>query len=252
MKKTIIYFSGTGNTKYLAEKFSEKMNYDCCSIEENKNFDEIINMSEIIAFAYPIYGGTVPYILRKFLKDRKKLLINKKVIIFCTQLGFSGDGARVFTDEMQNIDCEVIYAEHFNMPNNIPNFPIFKVKNGDENNKIVKKMEKKLDKTCKNILNGKVVKRGFNKISKKLGESQSVGFKKIEDKMLASFKTNENCNVCSLCTQICSMNNLEIIDNKVVHKNQCTACMRCVNKCPKKAISVLGFKQPGVQYKGIL
>lgn len=50
------------------------------------------------------------------------LVIGKKIIIFCTQLLFSGDGARVFTDLLKSISYTVIYAKHFNMPNNICNF----------------------------------------------------------------------------------------------------------------------------------
>ena len=70
--------------------------------------------------------------MREFVSKYVEELKDKKLIIFCTQLFFSGDGARVFTDLLPKGYGEVIYAEHFNMPNNICNIKIFPIKNGEE------------------------------------------------------------------------------------------------------------------------
>ena len=47
------------------------------------------------------------------------------------------------------------------------------------------------------------------------------------------------------------MNNLNLANNGIVHNNNCIFCYRCVNACPKKAITVVINKKPKVQYKGI-
>lgn len=47
------------------------------------------------------------------------------------------------------------------------------------------------------------------------------------------------------------MNNLEIIDGKVVQKDNCTICYRCVNICPQKAATVYFRAKPKKQYEGI-
>jgi ferredoxin len=36
------------------------------------------------------------------------------------------------------------------------------------------------------------------------------------------------------------MNNIKVVDKKVVQKNQCTMCYRCINNCPMQAITLLG------------
>jgi ferredoxin len=36
------------------------------------------------------------------------------------------------------------------------------------------------------------------------------------------------------------MNNIKIVDKKVVQNNQCTMCYRCINNCPKQAMTLLG------------
>lgn len=37
----IVYFSGTGNSKYIAENFASRMQIEAHSIEENINFEEL-------------------------------------------------------------------------------------------------------------------------------------------------------------------------------------------------------------------
>ncbi len=59
-----LYFSGTGNTKYIAEKFAENMQADCHSIEEEIDFASLISAADTIAICYPIYGSCVPEIKR--------------------------------------------------------------------------------------------------------------------------------------------------------------------------------------------
>ena len=115
----VLYFSGTGNTKYIAELFSEKMGAQCLSIEGGTDFDMAVAGHDIIAFCYPIYGSRVPLIMRGFVARHMAALKGKNLIIFATQLMFSGDGARVLCDLFPKGHIKVTYAEHFLMPNNV-------------------------------------------------------------------------------------------------------------------------------------
>jgi len=120
-----LYFSGTGNTKYAAELFSRKMNAKCFSIEEKIDFSVEIKAHEVVAFCYPIYNSRVPRIMRMFAHEHMASLVGKKVVILVTQQKFSGDGARVFTDLFEDDAIEVIYAEHFDLQQNMGNIPVW-------------------------------------------------------------------------------------------------------------------------------
>ncbi|MDQ2087303.1 EFR1 family ferrodoxin [Herbivorax sp. ANBcel31] len=247
-----LYFSGTGNSKYLAERFSEIMGGDCYSIEEEVDFENLITTASTIAFSYPIYGSCVPQILREFVTKNKNYLNEKKLIIFCTQAMFSGDGARVFIELLEGINFEVIYAEHFNMPNNIGNIPVLPIKNREQIKKAFKKVDKKLYKTCENIKNEVIKKRGFNAFSKGLGfYSQRKYFLKSEERKKKDVKISPDCIACSKCVEVCPMKNLQVIDKKIEQKGKCTLCYRCVNICPNKAITVLIHSKVKKQYKGV-
>ena len=121
-----LYFSGTGNTKYVARLFSKCIGSKIISIENDADFATEIRSHEVIVFCYPIYGSRVPRIMREFVTKYRDDIKDKKIIILVTQWLFSGDGARAFTDLFLPYPCNVIYAEHFKMPQNICNTPFTK------------------------------------------------------------------------------------------------------------------------------
>ena len=247
----MLYFSGTGNSKYIANTFSKKMNASCHSIEEKIDFKYEIKKHDTIAFCYPVYASNVPRIMREFVTRNVESLKDKKLIIFCTQLMFSGDGARVFTDLLPEGYGKVIYAEHFNMPNNICNSGIFSIKNGEKTKKYIKAAQKKIDRICNDLQKGKIKLRGFNKVSNIMGKGQGVHWSEIEEKNKSSVQVDEGCIKCGLCARLCPMKNLNLTTKEIVHNDNCILCYRCVNACPKKAITVLIHTKPKEQYKGI-
>ena len=258
-----LYFSGTGNTKYAAELFSRKMNAKCFSIEEKIDFSVEIKAHEVVAFCYPIYNSRVPRIMRMFAHEHMASLIGKKVVILVTQQKFSGDGARVFTDLFADGAIEVIYAEHFDLQQNMGNIPVWSAlftPSIKTNQRYIQKTDAKMNIVCNNIKNGIVKKRGFSKISKILGYIQGKPWQKdtsaiaptrLEKKLTGGVRIHEDCTTCNLCVGICPMKNLMNNDGKIEHLNNCTLCYRCTNRCPQKAITVYIHRKPKWQYNGM-
>jgi len=154
-----LYFSGTGNTKYVSELFSQKIDAKCFSIEEDVDFSTEIKAHDTIAFCYPIYGSRVPHIMRVFVHKHMVELVGKKIVILVTQQAFSGDGARVFIDLFEDDAIEVIYAEHFNIQQNMGNIPVWSAlftPSEKSMAKDIRKTKAKINIVCKNIKNGKV------------------------------------------------------------------------------------------------
>ncbi|MBC3802933.1 4Fe-4S dicluster domain-containing protein [Acetobacterium fimetarium] len=248
-----IYFSGTGNSQYIAERFSQIMDATCYSIEEAVDFNEIITAAQTIVVCYPIYGSCVPKIMRAFVRNNQAAFAGKKLIIFCTQLLFSGDGARVFTELLTGVPVDIRYAEHFNMPNNICNFFLFPLANASKRQRYLKKADQKLRRAGQNITAGVVKKRGFNPVSRYLGLwTQRAHFGALEKKAERDVRISAACNGCGKCVRICPMKNLKITDQSIAQLNRCTLCYRCVNQCPQKAITVLVHTPVSKQYQGIV
>jgi ferredoxin len=229
------------------------MNAGCYSIEENIDFEELTKAEEIIGFCYPVYFSRVPRIMREFTGRYMSALKNKKVIIFCTQMILSGDGARAFAALFPRNHVQVIYAEHFFMPNNVTNFRILPdwLISAGRVKKSAFKAEHKMLKVCRNIKREKVKKRGFNLLSRVLGLPQAALLQWAEKKANKSVRISGDCTNCGLCVKLCPMKNLVCQNSQIIHNHNCIICYRCVNKCPKKAITVGFHGKVKKQYKGI-
>jgi ferredoxin len=245
----MIYFSGTGNSRFIAKMFCKRMKASCYSIEDKVDFKELLANSERIAFCYPIYASRPPKNMRSFVEKYKGFLNGKKLVILCTQALWSGDGARSLTDLLVGIDYQVVYSEHFLLPSNVNNLFFWPVKNQTDARKSYIRAQRKMDKVCENIKRGKIVRRGFNSVSKGLGLLQGAFIENLEKRYKDSVRINKNkCNLCGLCPKICPVDNLKMTDTKVVAKGNCILCYRCSNRCPKLAIGVFLNAYPKRQY----
>ena len=247
----MLYFSGTGNSKWIAQLFSEKTNALCYSIEDSADFISLIDATDTVAFCYPVYGSCVPRMMREFAALHAEALQHKKLIIFCTQMMFSGDGARAFLDSLPRGYGTVIHAEHFNMPNNICNFSLFPPTTPAKIQKNCDAATRKMQRVCENIQRGIIKKRGFSAASQLLGKTQSAFWPAIESENRSSVQIDKDCTHCGLCTKLCPMKNLTMVGAEIQQQGNCMLCYRCVNACPKKAITVLVHSKPKVQYRGL-
>jgi len=256
-----LYFSATGNTEYIARLFSHNMDIECLSIESNTDFVSAIEKQETIAFCYPIYASRVPRIMREFVAKHMSELSGKKIVILVTQVLFSGDGARVFTDMFQEKSIEVIYAEHIKMPNNVGNLPFIGPPSEKAVQRKLDKAEASVTRICEDINNGIVRKRGFSRFSKVLGciqgkiwqgDSKKIAPRNFsgENKAKNGVRIHKECTACNHCVNICPMKNFESEYGRIIPKGNCIVCYRCVNRCPNKAVTVMMLHlRPRWQYE---
>jgi len=246
----MFYFSGTGNSKYIAELFCKNMGAKCHSIEEKIDFEKLIYAEDTIGFCYPVYMSDVPRILQEFVKRYMSALKDKRVIIFCTQLILSGDGTKKFAMLFPQNHIEVIYTEHFFMPNNMNDVAILPIASDTGIERSIVRATRKMESVCRNIQAGTIKKRGFSVISWMLGVPQSVFMGALERRANRAVSVDDDCSKCGLCIKTCPMQNF-ILDGEEIRSNHnCTMCYRCINICPEKAITVLLPGKVKRQYTG--
>ena len=189
--------------------------------------------------------------MREFVVTHEQSLKNKNLIIFCTQMAGSGDGARALTDVIPHNDFEVICAEHFLMPNNVCNLFILPLAGAKATQWYLEKAQRKMRTVTADIKNGKVKRRGFNPVSRALGLIQGSFMPGIERRAANKVYIDEDCDRCGLCVTICPMENFRSESGKIETNNNCMICYRCINKCPLKAISVFLRGKVKKQYAGV-
>ncbi|WP_394926828.1 EFR1 family ferrodoxin, partial [uncultured Robinsoniella sp.] len=48
------------------------------------------------------------------------------------------------------------------------------------------------------------------------------------------------CIGCGKCEKLCPLGNITLQNGTAISGNTCTMCYRCINQCPKQAITLLG------------
>lgn len=247
----MLYFSGTGNSRYVAEAFSRRMEAECHSIEETADFAARLTAHVEVAVCYPVYCSGVPRLMREFAIRYQGAFQGKKVLIFCTQMLYSGDGARAFTDLFPPGWFTVLYAEHFFMPGNLCNvLPAWTFGEGFARRR-AEKAEEKIERICRNLERGRRVRRGFGRPSRLLGGMQRHYLLTTEDKARDAVTIGEGCTGCGLCASRCPAGNLLLVRGRPVPQARCMFCYRCVNLCPRQAITVCYDKTVKAQYHGV-
>ena len=247
-KMLLIYFSGTGNTKLVANRIAKFLNVEIKNIEDDCDFKNLLLEKETILIMYPVYYSTPPIIMRDFLEKYKKNLEMKNIMSIVTQMCFSGDGAYILKDYIPK-NADLIYSRHINMPSNISNIPVISFWGNFFSNLKIKHALKKADKISNEIINNNLKTQGNTKFWNKIGLSQRSGGLEKENSKRSNVWIDDSCIACGICEKNCPVNNLVIKDEKVVAQNKCIFCTRCENTCPQKSIRILINKKVKNQYR---
>lgn len=249
----VLYFSGTGNTAYIAKRMAANLGVACQSIE-NRAFDfaAACAQSDVILVLYPCYVSGAPRLMRRFAAEHKEMFRGKQLAIFCTQALVSGDAARAFLDLFPPNWFSVVYTDHFIMPNNICNLPHCHWTFSRPIVALEKRhAARRVDRVCKNLLRGKTRLKGFGALSRKMGNAQRKHQEKAEQKAMTNIRVSAACTGCGACAKVCPAQNFAIESGRAQPRGRCEFCFRCLNLCPQKAITALGHHPVIRQYRGI-
>lgn len=254
-KASIFFFSGTGNSWYVAKTIRELMNTvwnaSLYAVENHLNdFESILKETDLIGLVYPIYGSDMPKPIKLFLNKLPEG--NTVGFVATTQMMFSGDGANLAGKIMRKKGYRIQLQEHFNMPNNVSD--LFLLPQIDVNYKKVEQyVAKKATAFVRKLENGTIRRKGNNPISLLMGLSQRIPYRLLEEKSFQTYLRliDERCIGCGHCTVICPSHNLKLNERaKVDISDQCYLCYRCVNNCPQDALYMVRKKGPFKRYLG--
>ncbi len=249
---SIFYFSGTGNTWWAANRFAGKLagagfSVKTISVEHKQELTaDTCAKSDIIFLFYPIYGSDRPEIIKEFisrLPDVPKESGPKQFGIVCTQLLFSGDGAWMEHQLIENRGYKINWALHLKMPNNIsvPGFIFSFSNNTAKLSKTLNRSESRLETLAGMVSRNRQFLQGTSFVSNLLGLMQRAPFRKMLPAYQNLFSiAPDKCTRCGQCIKLCPVENI-IFGNEDCggfpeFQDSCNFCMRCYNFCPTQAI----------------
>ena len=228
----IYYFSGTGNSKWIAEELARRTG------DEVTNLAEFINdgpasvfagMDETIGIVFPIYAWGAPLIVERFCQS-----ITLAPGAFAFAVCSCGDEAG---RAMKRFKKFYAYQSAWSlaMPNNY--VVGFDVDSPELEQKKIHAAREKIESIAQAVLSHTNVYD--------VHEGAGAGVKTALVRPMFNafaratkpFSVDEHCNGCALCARICPIWAIAMEGCKHTwFKKHCTQCLGCINRCPQRAI----------------
>lgn len=243
----IVYFSGTGNTEFVAQNMKlalEKQDNQVNLINVEKDSIDLSDYNCII-IGGPVYVERYPEILLQYVENNLRNF-RGKCMLFTTQ--GTNQATTTFQHAINRLTfLNITYCEFVLMPNNFFNF-MFKEYTKEEAAKCIMESSAIVEGAVNEFLAGKTKFYPMNHfkvimINMVYNLFYPIGVKFFNKKIAID---TDKCVNCKLCERNCPVNSIKITD-KVSFNNSCLMCQRCMSNCPRDAF-IYKNKQ-FVQYK---
>lgn len=231
----IIYFSGTGNSRYIAERIAEKLQDDLLNINERikENDAQAINVNRNLIIVTPTYAWRIPRVVRDWIA-RTEFKGAEKAWFVMDCGGETGNAAKYNRQLCDEKGFVCMGTAKIIMPENY--IALFGTPEPDAAKQIVAKAEPVIDEIITELAAG----RAFSSPRSSLYGSIMSGpvnglFYQLCIKA-GPFCVSDECVSCGKCVNVCPLNNIALKDGKPVWGRNCTHFMACISYCPSKAI----------------
>ena len=230
----ILYFSGTGNSKYVAERIALMICEDLVSLNDKiklGDHQEIKNEKHLIIVA-PTYAWRLPRVVEAWLNRTE--IDTEKVWFVMTCGGEIGNAAKYNQRLCSRKHLTYMGTKQILMPENY--IAMFGVPDWKDAKNIIDRAEPDIQLAGEQIKKDIAFAAPRNNLYDRMMSGVINGpFYKLFVKSNA-FYSKSSCISCGKCASVCPLNNITLQDGKPIWGNNCTHCMSCISYCPKKAI----------------
>ncbi len=237
----IFYFSGTGNSRWVAQKLADELNDRLVSIGDamcDEIFRYSVSPDERIGWVFPVHSWGVPPIVMDFIS--KMHIDGYNSSNYCYMVCSCGDDVGNTVEMWQKAlgAIEGNAAFSIQLPNNYILMPGFDVDSFSVETDKVRTAPRRLEEVALRVAERRstidVVRGGWAGI--KTGVIYPL-FKKYQMSD-AKFKASPECTGCGKCACVCPVRNITLDASKhPVWNGNCTMCLGCIHCCPVKAIN---------------
>ena len=231
----ILYFSGTGNSKYVAKRIADALGDEIVNLNDRIKASDTspVETGERLIVVTPTYAWRIPRVVRDWLLRTEPR--GAKQAWFVMTCGSEIGNANKYNRELcaeKAISC--MGTAQIVMPENY--IAMFSAPQADEARQIVAKAESSIDRAIAAIqANQPFAPTRNNLYDRFMSGPVNPIFYKFFVKANA-FAASSACIGCGQCAKRCPMNNITLKDSKPVWGRNCTHCMACICYCPKEAI----------------
>ena len=242
IKTIIYYFSGTGNSLYLATELSRRLQ-DCQVVPIAKmwNQSSIVTEAESIGIVSPIYFWGLPSIVAEFANKADFSKASYRfAVLNCG--GMFGRAMTYLRDIFRNKASELNAGFKVVMPGNY--IPMYDTPDNQAQQKTLKKAVAKIEKIVPLVKAQQSSMENDNIFLKLISPLFYNRWLKSVHQRDTKFHIGENCNSCGICKLVCPVNNIKLVDQKPHWLHRCEQCFACLHFCPEETIQY-GTKTTG-------
>ena len=243
----IFYFSGCGNSRFVAETIAAGLNDTLIFIPEaarEGRYEYNLAEGERLGFVFPIYSWAPPKLVLDFVKKMTVKVpepvegpTSKPYLYFaCTCGDNCGHTEKVFRKAVEEKGWSLSACFSVQMPEtyigmkgfNLDSEENVKRKHADAKALLTRNIPRLLNKESFSeiVIGGAawlktyVVNPGFNRSA-------------TDD---SKYRSTEVCIHCGKCVEVCPLKNITLEDGRPKWNGNCTMCMACYHHCPTNAI----------------
>lgn len=252
MGTEIYYFSGTGNSLTVARGIANKIDGTLIPITSVVDKGPIKTDTDAIGIVFPVHFSAIngiPNLVQRFVENMENMN-SKYIFAVCTCGGFSAATIENLGKIIESRGGKLSAGFTVQMPSNI------EVVSADEQQKLFDEWDNKLEfihKYVKARDEGEFETMGLPlkialtpiffyyknktfKFFRKISESPDLDLKQLVWLSDKRFYTDNNCEGCGTCSQVCPVHNIKIIEGRPEWQHHCEICFACLNWCPNGAI----------------
>ncbi len=232
----IFYFSGAGNSRYIALKLADALNDKALYIPElidNNQYEFELQSQERVGFVIPTYFYGMPKIVDRFIQ--KLVLKNTSYVYLIATCGNTTGQIGNLTQRALEARAITLNAQFsLAMPDTWT--PMFDLTDQRKNDKMIAQANQDLKAILDQIQNnvsGKFMRHVWPMLICKLLNGPVYNF----SSKTTAFTVEGTCVGCGLCANNCPDHAIEIQDKRPIWKaEKCNVCLKCLHHCPKFAI----------------
>ena len=261
----IFYFSGTGNTRWAAQKVAAATADRLVNIAEeilaaetaqasDPQFTYTLAQDERIGFFFPVHGWRPPRLVLDFL-DRLHLTNadSHYAYVVCTAGDNVGEAVSILEKRLQTMGIKIDSAISLIMPESYVGLPFMDVDTPAKEQ--CKKMEadNKLTRFIADIIE---CRSGVRDIT--IGHWPRINSRLIGSVFVKKLVTDrpfhvvaDRCLHCGKCASVCTVANIHFEkggEPSWLHNGKCLSCFACYHHCPTHAIEYGGRTKKKGQY----
>jgi len=244
MRINLYYFSGTGNSAWVAHHLAERLielgdEVMAASCEQTPASAVDPADCDVMGIAFPVHASFAPSIFRGFLRDLPPS--DGRRLFAISTAGFAaGDTAWHAVKPLRAKGYRPFLMSNVMMANNLrlPLLSPLPIPSPEEMPQRLEQAGQRIERLADLIHRREPTVEGAGLLGRALGIVQRASVGPFESLAFKGFTADETCTRCGWCIQHCPVGNITMSDDRVLFGDDCILCMRCYSFCAHQAIQM--------------